>query len=82
MVTTACLIGAWRSNRRLFWGLLPVGLLLAAATIYCRYHYVVDVIAGFALAFVTLPLAYRLYDRWARRRGTDVEPQRGDSTIA
>ena len=61
---------------------LPVGLLLAAATIYCRYHYVVDVFAGFALAFVTLPLAYRLYDRWARRRGTDVEPQRGDSTIA
>jgi membrane-associated phospholipid phosphatase len=82
MVTTACLIGAWRSNRRLFWGLLPVGLLLATATIYCRYHYVADVVAGFALAFVTFPLAYGVYDRWASRRGVPIEPGRGDSTIA
>ena len=69
MITAVCLIAAWRFDRRLFWCLLPVGVLLAISTVYCRFHYVIDVIAGIGLAFVTLPLANAIYDRWERRRG-------------
>jgi membrane-associated phospholipid phosphatase len=32
---------------------------------YCRFHYVVDVIAGLSLAFVALPVGDRLYG-WMR----------------
>jgi len=36
-------------------------VLLCASTVYCRYHYVVDVLAGALTAAVLIPLANRLY---------------------
>jgi membrane-associated phospholipid phosphatase len=33
-------------KKRLFWIILIPALLLIVATVYCRYHYVVDVIGG------------------------------------
>jgi len=67
MITTAVLIVAWRRIRKLFWFVLPVATLLILSTMYCRYHYLVDVIAGVVLAFATVPLADRLYDRLTAR---------------
>lgn len=64
---------AW-TTLRLTWTHLPairwlhfvavIGLCLA--TIYCRYHYVVDVLAGTLVAAVLVPVA----DRWFRRTET------------
>jgi membrane-associated phospholipid phosphatase len=62
MVTVFCLIVAYRESRKLYRAWLPIAVLLIAATIYCRFHYVVDVIAGLGLAFVALPVGERLYD--------------------
>jgi len=42
--------------------LFAVGLLLS--TVYCRFHYVVDVFAGITLAVLLVPLANRLHRRW------------------
>jgi membrane-associated phospholipid phosphatase len=42
-------------------------LLLCASTIYCRYHYVVDVIAGAMTAAVLIPVANWLYFRYPRQ---------------
>jgi membrane-associated phospholipid phosphatase len=67
MITTAVLIVAWQRIRKLFWFLLPVATLLIVSTMYCRYHYLVDVLAGIVLAFATVPLADRLYDRLTAR---------------
>jgi len=67
MITTAVLIVGWQRFRKLFWFLLPVATLLILSTMYCRYHYLVDVIAGVVLAFATVPLADRLYDRLTAR---------------
>jgi membrane-associated phospholipid phosphatase len=61
MITVSVLIVAWTRHRRLFWFLLPVALLLICSTMYCRYHYLVDVLAGIALAFAAVPLGDRLY---------------------
>jgi membrane-associated phospholipid phosphatase len=61
MITVSVLIVAWRRLRWLFWILLPVATLLIVSTVYCRYHYAVDVLAGIALAFATVPLGDRLY---------------------
>ena len=66
MITVAVLMVAWRRARRLFWFLLPVAALLIFSTVYCRYHYVVDLIAGIALAFATVPLGDRLYEAMTR----------------
>ena len=67
MIAVVVLIVAWRRARKLFWILLPIALMLILSTMYCRYHYLVDVIAGVVLAFVTVPLGDRLYDRMTRR---------------
>jgi membrane-associated phospholipid phosphatase len=67
MITVAVLIVAWKRQRRLFWILLPIATLLIISTVYCRYHYVVDVVAGIALAFATVPLGDRIYARLTAR---------------
>jgi membrane-associated phospholipid phosphatase len=62
MVTVFCLLVAWRDARKLFRAWLPIATLLVVSTIYCRFHYVVDVLAGLSLAFLALPLGERLYE--------------------
>jgi membrane-associated phospholipid phosphatase len=63
MIAAAVLLVAFRRARRVFWILLPFGTGLVVSTVYCRYHYVVDVLAGLALAFASVPLGDRIYDR-------------------
>jgi len=48
--------------RKYFYVLLVIGSSLIFATVYLRYHYVIDVIAGFFLAWIVIvtgPLVYR-----------------------
>jgi len=63
MIATVVLLVAWKRARRLFWLLLPVGAGLVLSTVYCRYHYGVDVLAGLALAALAAPLGDAIYDR-------------------
>jgi membrane-associated phospholipid phosphatase len=60
MVVTAVLMEGWRRSRRTFLGFLPFALGLVAATVYGRYHYVADVLAGLLLTFLVVPLARRV----------------------
>ena len=43
---------------------LVVVLLLCFSTIYCRYHYVIDVLAGLLIVAVLLPLGNWLFNRY------------------
>jgi membrane-associated phospholipid phosphatase len=43
---TAAMWGAWRFRRWLFWAMLPVFVPMCVSTIWGRYHYVADVLAG------------------------------------
>jgi membrane-associated phospholipid phosphatase len=53
---------AWKHRERtLFRILLPLVSLLIFSTVYLRYHYVIDVIAGVLLAVLTIFLAPRAY---------------------
>jgi len=63
------LLFAWRWERRLFWGMLPFVLGLLVSTLYLRYHYLVDVIAGVALAWGSFRAAAPLLDFWLRQTG-------------
>lgn len=68
MVVTAVLLEAARRSRKTFWAFLPFAVGLVAATVYCRYHYVADVLAGLALAFVAVPLGNAIYRRFSTIR--------------
>ncbi len=59
MLTLVTLGLAWRYARRTFVVLLPIGSGLVLATVALRYHYAVDVLAGAALAPVSVVLARR-----------------------
>lgn len=55
---------AWRNSKKLFWILSPFILSLWFSTLYLRYHYAVDCIAGFILAPLCYWLANALYKRY------------------
>lgn len=47
--SVVALLGALRYRRWLFWACLPFFISMCVATVYGRYHYVADVIAGIAV---------------------------------
>ncbi len=50
---------AWTWARRLFWAISPIIVLMPLACVYLRYHYVIDVLVGGALAVVIVWLSKR-----------------------
>ncbi len=58
-ITLTVLYLAYKYERRLFYVYLPVTIMLIIATVYCRYHYVIDVLAGVVLSLLTI-VVYRL----------------------
>ena len=55
---------ALRNSRPLFWVLSPLVLSLWVSTIYLRYHYLIDVVAGLLLAPASFLLANWLFARF------------------
>jgi membrane-associated phospholipid phosphatase len=43
---------------------LPLAVLLCASTVYCHYHYAVDVVAGICTAVILIPVGNWLYSRF------------------
>jgi membrane-associated phospholipid phosphatase len=68
-LTLLVLYFAHRFHRRTFWMMLPVGSALIAATVYLRYHYVIDVLAGAAIAAIVILIARPLYRLLAQGPG-------------
>jgi len=63
-ITTLCF--SFRYLPRIRFAHLLMVVLLCLSTVYCRYHYVVDVLAGIMTAAVLLPLGNWLYFRFDR----------------
>jgi membrane-associated phospholipid phosphatase len=55
---------AWRNSKALGMFLSPLILSLWISTVYLRYHYLVDCVAGFILAPLCFCLANFLFARW------------------
>jgi membrane-associated phospholipid phosphatase len=62
-VALGVLYFAWTSLRRARYAILIGVILLAISTVYCRYHYAVDVFGGIIFAAVFIPLGEWLYKR-------------------
>jgi membrane-associated phospholipid phosphatase len=76
MIAVVVLVVSFQRARDAFWWFLPIAALLIFSTVYCRYHYVVDVVAGTLLAVISVPLGDRLYDRWTSGSSTVSETTR------
>ena len=61
-----------RYQRWLFYVLVPIVSGLILSTIYLRYHYVIDLCVGAALAVPCVIVAPRIYERWTRHREQKV----------
>ena len=72
MIAVAVLLVAYKRARDAFWVFLFFATGLVMSTVYCRYHYVIDVIAGTTLAFLCVPIGDRIYDRVVRRQEVGV----------
>lgn len=56
---------SFRYLRAIRWPHLILATLLCMATIYCRYHYAADVLAGVLTAAFLIPLGHWLYGRFS-----------------
>jgi membrane-associated phospholipid phosphatase len=61
---------AWRFERKLFYILAPVAGALIFSTVYCRYHYVIDLVGGIMLMLITLLTGEILYGYRTKRIST------------
>lgn len=67
-ITLIVMIVAFRYRARSRWFLGVVGSLLIIATVYLRYHYVIDLVAGALFAFLTLQVVKFIDPHWMRKR--------------
>ncbi len=58
---------AFKFEKKLFWIFLPAVSALIFSTVYLRYHYVVDVLAGICLTALTLFFGGAYYGYWQKR---------------
>jgi len=63
--SVAALWGAWRHRRWLFFVMVPIVTCMCVSTVWGRYHYVTDVLAG----MVTGTLGYMIGSRLMNTRG-------------
>ena len=67
-VATTTVFFSFQYVRRIRFLHLGIAILLCLSTIYCRYHYVADVLAGLVTATVLIPLGNWLYFRFGSGR--------------
>ena len=74
-VALVILVYARRHHRTLFWVLFPLVASLAASTIYGRFHYVSDVVAGILVGAISILLCDMVIKREDNRSKQEV-PQK------
>ncbi len=60
-MTLATVILTARYLRRYLWFLVPHAILIVFGTIYLRYHYAIDIVAGAALALAVVAVVRRRF---------------------
>ncbi len=66
-LTLTVTLAAARFVPRLLWGMVPLALAIVFATMYLRYHYGADIVAGVLVAAVAARYVPRWVHAWDRR---------------
>jgi len=72
---------AWNFHRKFFWVQLPLALSLPFATVYLRYHYVVDIIAALPVIALAFYLTPRLQLKWRQLQNPALSNNMGESSV-
>lgn len=70
-VAIATVFFSFRYLRSIRWLHLAVVILLCLSTVYCRYHYAIDAVAGVLTAALLIPVGNRLYLEFAEADGAE-----------
>lgn len=65
---------SWKFNSKTKYFLIPNGTLLIFATVYLRYHYVIDLIGGLLFMVFTIWSGKYLFFKWKRFTSEPEEP--------
>ncbi len=68
-------------NSKTKYFLIPVGILLIFSTVYLRYHYVIDLIAGFLFAVFTLATSPYLFNQCETKIGSRYAGEKGVQAV-
>jgi membrane-associated phospholipid phosphatase len=68
-ILTITMLGCYYYHRKLFKIFIPVAIGILISLVYCRYHYVVDMIAGFVIALISYYVSGFLYGILKRKTG-------------
>jgi membrane-associated phospholipid phosphatase len=68
MLTLITIVLACKFRLKVRYGILVTGILLICATVYLRYHYFVDIVAGVLLALFCLLTANKIYTLFQNRQ--------------
>lgn len=60
---------AYKLKTRSRYFLIPNGILLVFSTVYLRYHYLIDVVAGVLFMIFTMWTGYKIYNAWKKAGG-------------
>lgn len=61
-MTVIVLLLTFKYDRKLFWGILPVAIILMCSTVYIKAHYFVDVIGGILTAILFYGVTGAFFD--------------------
>lgn len=73
-VTLLTLMFAWKFTKLTFWLILPFCIGLFIATVYLRYHYFVDLVAGCVLAILVYFFIPK-FDKWWQKNMETYSPK-------
>lgn len=76
-IALTVLVLGYRYHKGFFYATLPIVILLIFSTVYCRYHYAVDVMGGILLTALTFIIGDRVYDKYSNRK-SDIGGQKGE----
>jgi membrane-associated phospholipid phosphatase len=68
MLTLITILLAFKFRLRVRYGILVIGILLIFATVYQRYHYFIDIVAGALLVLPCLLTAGKIYTLFENKR--------------
>lgn len=66
MMTAIVMYLSVKLNSKTKYFLVPVGSLLIFSTVYLRYHYVIDVIAGLICFMISIPTGRLIFNWWQK----------------
>jgi membrane-associated phospholipid phosphatase len=69
VIAIATVFFSFRYLRPIRWPHFAVVILLCLSTVYCRYHYVVDTVAGVLTAAALIPFGNWLYFKFSKSEG-------------